>query len=831
MWNLLIRLLDIDQLRDAEPGSITLRWQSPWANWVLLLTVVLALVFVALTYDRERERLRPRLRWVLTALRTLLVLMIIALLCRPVLVWERTHEEPSVTAVLIDTSASMARADLYADAREKKAASFAAARVSPTTTAPSTPQSPLTSGPALPSRFELLRAALEASAGEPGALSGCLSTNQIELHTFGTRLSHVGVAASQVQLDDALALLWQRRPDEQTTDVAGALEEALTTPRTGRLAALVLASDGQATAPSDYRRIIEMAKRRRVPIIPLLIGSSAPTVDVAVGPLLADEAVFVKDIVAIRGTLRAELPEEQPVQIDLFEQRRTEPVASQTVNLGGQSRRGGFEFRVRPFRAGTHRYRAEARSLPNEIDLSNNVSHVEIRAIEDKTRVLYVEAYPRFEYRYLKNTLVREPTIVSSVLLLSADRGFAQEGTSPILRFPETEDALFSYDVVILGDVDPRPGGAEGVVGWLTTQQAELLAKFVGQRGGGFILLAGQRSAPQSFRGTQLEKLLPVMIDPQYFGLPGSWQAAGATAITAGYQIELTPEGRDSPIFRFVREPEENLATIASLPALSWYAPTLGPKPAAEVLARHPIDRTVSGPAPIVVTGRYGAGRVLFHGTDDTWRWRRGTGEAYYDTYWLQAIRYCTENRLLTQTRAARLFTDRGNYQYGDPVEVTLRLASSEFAESLADKVLAQYRSLDVRHAGECILARLGPKARVFEGRFCPPAEGSFAISADLGLLAGQRVVAEVNIQVQATSLEALRREADHEALRQLAAQTGGEALYLDELERLGELLPDRRVTIPDDVAEPLWDTRLVLGLMVLMLAAEWSLRKWAALI
>ncbi|UCG33069.1 MAG: hypothetical protein JSU68_00265 [Phycisphaerales bacterium] len=828
MWNLLTRLLDIDQIRDAEPGSITLRWQNPWANWVLLLTVVLALVFVALTYDRER--VRPRLRLALAALRTLLVLMIVALLCRPVLVWERSHEEPSITAVLIDTSASMARADLYSDVREEKAARFAAARVTSPTTTPSTRESPPAFGPTLPSRFELLHAALEASVNEPGVLSGCLSTNQVELHTFGTRLTHVAAAASEQQLDEALDILWQCRPQEQTTDVAGALEEAMTTPRTGRLSALVVASDGQATTPSDYRRIVDMAKRRRVPIIPLLTGSSAPTVDVAVGPLLADETVFVKDIVAIRGTLRAVLPEEQPLQIDLFERSRTDPVASQSVNLGGENRRGEFEFRVRPFRAGLHSYRVTARSLPNEIDLANNVSHVEIRAIEDKTRVLYVEAYPRFEYRYLKNTLVREPTIVSSVLLLSADEGFSQEGTAPVLRFPEAEDELSSYDVVILGDVDPR-SGATGAAGWLTPQQAELLVRFVGQRGGGFILLAGQRSAPQAFRGTPLEKLLPVMIDPQYSGLPSSWQNADATTITAGYQLELTPEGHESPIFRFEKEPEENLETIASLPALFWHAPTLGPKPAAEVLARHPIDRTVSGPAPIVVTGRYGAGRVLFHGTDDTWRWRRGAGEAYYDTYWLQAIRYCTENRLLAQTRAARLFTDRSRYQYGEPVEVTLRLASSDLAESLAEEVLAQYRSLDLRHAGDLTLSRLGPEARLFEGRFSPPAEGSYVLSVDLGLLAGQPVIPEVNIQVQATSLESLRREADHVTLRQLAAQTGGQALYLDELGRLAGLLPDRRVEIPDDVAEPLWDMRLVLGLMVLVLTVEWSLRKWFGLI
>ena len=126
-----------------------------------------------------------------------------------------------------------------------------------------------------------------------------------------------------------------------------------------------------------------------------------------------------------------------------------------------------------------------------------------------------------------------------------------------------------------------------------------------------------------------------------------------------GYQLQLTPEGRVCPVFRFEEHPDENQAIVEALPNLHWFAPTLGPKPAAEVLAHHPVERTLSGPMPLVVTGRYGAGRIYFHGTDDTWLWGRETGEAFYDSYWLQAIRFCTENRLLSQTRSARLFADR----------------------------------------------------------------------------------------------------------------------------------------------------------------------------
>ena len=54
----------------------------------------------------------------------------------------------------------------------------------------------------------------------------------------------------------------------------------------------------------------------------------------------------------------------------------------------------------------------------------------------------------------------------------------------------------------------------------------------------------------------------------------------------------------------------------------------------------------------------------------------------------------------------------------------------------------------------------------------------------------------------------------------------GGRTVRVDELASLTESIEDRSVLIPDDVAEPLWDTHLVLALFVLIIVTEWVLRK-----
>ena len=77
-------------------------------------------------------------------------------------------------------------------------------------------------------------------------------------------------------------------------------------------------------------------------------------------------------------------------------------------------------------------------------------------------KVLYVEGYRRWEYHYLKTLLERESNRIKGnksidlkVLLLEADADFASQDRSAISEFP-TKAELNTFDVVILGDVDPQ---------------------------------------------------------------------------------------------------------------------------------------------------------------------------------------------------------------------------------------------------------------------------------------------------------------------------------------------------------------------------------------
>ncbi len=76
--------------------------------------------------------------------------------------------------------------------------------------------------------------------------------------------------------------------------------------------------------------------------------------------------------------------------------------------------------------------------------------HISIRA--EKLRVLVVDSVPRWEYRYLRNALARDPGVEISCLLLRPDLG-PGAGSDYIHAFPNSKEGLAPYDVVFLGDV------------------------------------------------------------------------------------------------------------------------------------------------------------------------------------------------------------------------------------------------------------------------------------------------------------------------------------------------------------------------------------------
>lgn len=774
---LLDRLAGLSRLSLADENVyLGLRYPLPAWAWV---AIVLAAGALALwSYSRL---LGPRwARMALGGVRALLLLLVVVLIAGPTLVRPDEQVEQDVLLVLVDRSASMQVAD----------------SLEPATNEPIT-------------RDERLRRAVQRQAAV-FAQSPLTRERQVRWLGFDATVRPIAGAAD--------AQDWPA-PDAQATALRTAIEQALQSAQGRPISGIVLMSDGrtpQTTGPELVRRLQQHA----APVFAVPVGAPRMPLDLALRNVEAPQEAFANDIVPVNVVVDrfGDVDELDPARVhvrlvdevtgDVLDERTLEGVApGAPVRLMGQSDQPGrAQWRVE--------VALETQpGVPSELIVHNNTRTVAVELIDRPLNVLYVEGYPRWDYRYLKNMLIREESIASSILLLSADRDFAQEGDIPIARLPQTAEEMSRYDVIIFGDVSPDAFGAD---------QLALLRDQVAARGAGLLWIGGERHVPRSYEATALADLLPMQ-------QPGAVERLPADDVA----LQPTPLAEDLNVMQ-LRGVAEDASSAADehwpsdLPALSWVQNLGRLKAAADVLA-------IAGPgagdaeSPLIARLRYGAGQSLYVATDETWRWRYGRGELYFEQFWLQLVRMLGRERVQQADRQARFAVSHQRVEAGgtvvleltidDPALLERRLPRVAVAVMRADQPGQVVEQIELRPVGE----------NHWQTTWRPTAGGEFELRVvepaldALGLAQSLSVISPDD--------ELRQPQTDHPRLAALAAQTGGAVVPLEELDQLIELAPNRARRTAVDVREPLWHSPLAFGMALVLLTGEWVGRKMIRLV
>ncbi|MDP6905730.1 MAG: hypothetical protein QF406_14925, partial [Verrucomicrobiota bacterium] len=254
-----------------------------------------------------------------------------------------------------------------------------------------------------------------------------------------------------------------------------------------------------------------------------------------------------------------------------------------------------------------------ARGNEKELIEDNNAQTFHLSVRTEKLNVLVIESYPRWEYRYLRNALTRDPGVDVSVLLLHPELG-PGTGLNYIQKFPETREQLAKFDVVFLGDVGI--GEKE-----LTPEQCDLLRGLVDQQGSGLVFMPGYRGRQLSFLDHPLGELIPVTYSKDKS--EGLWMPSEAS-------FKLSSTGKGHFLTMLASDEGLNEVIWKNLPGFFWCAGVERARSGSQVLATHSSMRTSSGYLPVLAIRPWGSGEVLFMGTDAAWRWRRGVEDTYH---------------------------------------------------------------------------------------------------------------------------------------------------------------------------------------------------------
>jgi hypothetical protein len=752
----------------------------------LLLFVGAAAFVIAWLYWMESGPARRLVRVLCATLRLGAIAIVLFMIAEWLLTLNRTGL-PYVV-VLVDDSASMGIADRYDDQKLRR---LVAERLK-------------TAGYDEVSRFNQAKSLVLADRARMLRFLG----DNYKLRVYFVSDSARPVAGDVNEIAEAVR---RAEPDGETTRLGQSLRNVLNDLRGAPPAAMILLSDGVTTEGETLAEAGSYARRKGVPIFTVGLGSESPAKDLALGDLLVDEVVFVEDVINFEFTLAGPGFDNREVKISLNEKSSMSALVERSVKVSPDGNPQKLRLPFRPAAVGDYEFVVEVEQLPEEIRHDNNRLVQLVRVRDEPIRVLMVQERPSYEFRFLKEMLLRERTVRLHYVQQDADVEFVErnrQGEQVSLPvFPVSRESLFAYDVVLFGDVDPSLLGAGAITN---------LVDFVTERGGGIIFFAGPEHTPLAYRGTPLAEIMP--IDPATAALPPP------DSLEKDFRIEPTELGLTKPQMQLGDSLAETVDIWRTLPGLRWVLETQSLRPAAQVLAEHATRLMADGrKLPVLIYQIAGPGKVLFHATDETHLWRGRIGDKHFARYWVQAIRYLSRAKLLGDEKAARLTTDRAKYRRGESVRFQLRFIDERLVPGGDRKATVMFERQGLTRR-PVTLSRSAQSTAVFEGQASKLTEGRYHAWVVDPSLAGDPAA---DFEVLPPAGEVERSQMDLAELTRAAADTRGKFYRYQDAHRLLDDLPEGRpVPIETLPPMPLWNRWPVLLLFLGLLSCEWLLRK-----
>jgi uncharacterized membrane protein len=614
-----------------------------------------------------------------------------------------------------------------------------------------------------------------------------------------------------------------------TTQIGTALSSALAAHRGRHVTDVVIVSDGRQNAGLTASEAARAAAAMGVPVHTVVVGDTRPERNALLEVVEAPTSILEGDEVALTLRLVGRgLGGGERAWVVLEELDSDDPtlpgrvLAEREAQLSESGERVTLVAPPGPAdpRTQERRFRVSIPPLEGETLLDDNRLELSVRVAPEKVRVLYVDGYPRWEYRFLKEMLKRaDENIQVQVVLLSATPDFLQESTRgvPALREVPTDrkTLLDSYDVVILGDVSPysiSPDPAR------CEEFLRSLAEFV-ERGGGLLLMSGEYDNPRAYFSTPLEPLFPVVLDSVEM-------AAARPPATSGFRPQLEEPAAPHEIVRLLPDAEDNRRLWEEPGGLEpqyWFQPVGRAKPGSQVLLRHPTDANAAGRYPLLVAGYYPAGRTLFVGIDSTWMWRYHFGDRYHERFWRGAIRWLALGRLKSGDRRYRVEVAQSAYDIGSSVSVEARVLDEDFQPSTRPLQEARWSGPDGR-TQDLSLTAVPDQPGLYRTTLDPDRPGLYRVWIEAG---GERI-AGAEFEVVLPSLENRDPSPDPGLLREVSRLSGGRAVDLAGLAELWDEFPggeERREPISSRLTD-VWDRWATLLFALAVLSVEWVLRK-----
>ena len=612
-------------------------------------------------------------------------------------------------------------------------------------------------------------------------------------------------------------------PDDKTglkTNLSSALAQ-LNRDRQQPLAAVFLTTDvihNAANSP-DPREVA--AQMKGTPVYVLPIGNTRHVRDVILHSVLAPNVAMRNDDVVIEASLQAYDCQGETCVVKLLQDG--DVIERRDVDFDSTVATRTVRFETRMAEVGVHRYQVSIEPLDEELSDLNNYDQFEVNVTRSEIKVLLADEMPRWEYRYLTQLFRRDGTIECDELLFQP-RMIATGRRAETKTFPVTVNDWDQYDVVILGDISPQhfPAAAQ-----------ETLVKYLQERGGTLVMIAGHEFMPHAYVNQPIEELLPVT----------AVSGPGATSDLADYTFHVTKLGRDHNALM--------LGENAETTRLAWdfvnrnvplysLSKVRRPLPTARTLISA-IPRTSlnqeadSRESAFLCWQPVKRGRIVYLSGAETYRLRFLRGDRLHYRFWGQLLRWTIARDLAAGSERVRVRTDKSRYSNNESVQVVVRLHDAEGSPVSVASIQAVATSAEDQTFTIPLVADEQIPGQ-YRGEFEQLEAGAYRVEPT-----GAQVEKLIKDQQQQSTtasftvradlpLELLDTRSNLALAQQIADATGGQVLPPTAVEEV-LLLTDLEPKVVERVeTQPLWVQWKFLWIVFACLQTEWIVRKWKGL-
>lgn len=639
--------------------------------------------------------------------------------------------------------------------------------------------------------------------------------------------------------------------DGEASTIAGSLTALQERFRDLPVAGILLLTDGNATdleaSPLDAKSL--------PPVYPVMLGSEEELPDVSLTRVQVSQTNFDAAPVTINTEISARALGERKLVVRIIGEDGQE-VEKRTVKPE-KDKLLAERFLIKPDKVGVVFYtvkvglegeeNAGGKDQPKsaEATLANNSRLAMVDRGGGPYRVLYVSGRPNWEFKFLRRALEEDDEVNLVGLIRIAKKepkftflGRAGERTNPLFRgfgnkgdeqlqeydqpvlmrvtdekgelasgFPKSAEELYRYHALVLDDIES---------GFFSQDQQSLIQKFVGQRGGGILMLGGDQSfAEGNWQRTPVGEMLPVYLD----------RATSAPAEEV--RLKLTREGWLQPWVRVrTTEPEEE-TRLAEMPPFKALNAIDSIKPGASVLAQ--VESEGGQVHPALVVQQFGLGRAAALLVGDLWRWHLKRPEGApsdLSKSWRQTVRWLVSD--VPRGVDVEVRRTPGGSTAG--VELAAKIRDKLFEPQDNATVSVTVKTPDtktVELTTESSSTTAGEYVTTFIPRSAGPYHATIVAKAEDGSEIGRR---ETGWSVEPETDEFRSLAANKPFLESLATESGGEMVELDGLESFVSSLPNRKIPVTESWTYPFWHQSSVFAFVMLCLAGEWALRRWKGL-